>query len=99
MDELKTMVEGIKKQIEEATENNDYRYFDDILDIEYFIGGNKDFRGVELTLTYGGPNIFVNTKTKEVKGYWGCSEYKRYISDEACNFIDSIFEEYITTII
>ena len=98
MDELKTMVDGIKKDIEEATENNDYRYFDDVLDIEYFIGGNKDFRGVELTLTYGGQNIFVNTKTKEVKGCWG-NNYSIYISDEACNFIDSIFEEYITTII
>lgn len=98
MNELKEMVEGIKKDIEEATENNDYRYFDDVLDIEYFIGGNKDFRGVELTLTYGSPNIFVNTKTKEVKGYWG-NNYSVYISDEACNFIDSIFEEYLTAII
>lgn len=98
MDELKTMVKGIKKQIEEATKNNDYRYFDDVLDVEYFIGGNKDFRGVELTLTYGGPNIFVNTKTKEVTGYWGNS-YSVYISDEACNFIDNIFEEYLTAII
>lgn len=98
MDELKTMVESIKKQIEEATENNDYRYFDDILDIEYFVGGEGDLRGVEIALTLGGPNIFVNTKTKEVKGYWG-NNYSVYISDEVCNFIDSIFEEYLTAII
>ena len=99
MDELKTMVESIRKQIEEATKNKDYRYFDDILDIEYFVGGDGNLRGVEIALTLGGPNIFVNTKTKEVKGYWGYSEYKIYISYEACDFIDSIFEEYLTAII
>lgn len=98
MDELKTMVEGIKKQIEEATKNNDYRYFDDVLDIEYFVGGDGNLRGVEIAVMLGGPNIFVNTKTKEVKGCWG-NNYSVYISDEACNFIDSIFEEYLTAII
>lgn len=98
MDELKTMVEGIKKQIEEATKNNDYRYFDDVLDIEYFVGGDGNLRGVKIAVMLGGPNIFVNTKTKEVKGCWG-NNYSVYISDEACNFIDSIFEEYLTAII
>ena len=98
MDELKTMVEGIKKQIEEATKNNDYRYFDDVLDIEYFVGGDGNLRGVEIAVMLGGPNIFVNTKTKEVKGCCG-NNYSVYISDEACNFIDSIFEEYLTAII
>lgn len=70
----------------------------DVLDIEYFVGGDGNLRGVEIAVMLGGPNIFVNTKTKEVKGCWG-NNYSVYISDETCNFIDSIFEEYLTAII
>ena len=48
-------------------------YFDDALDFEITIGRQGDFKAVNLTVAWGGPNIYVCSRGT-VKGYWGGDE-------------------------
>lgn len=45
-------------------------YVDGALDIVYHVRGRYDVIGAELLLAYGGPNIFLDTRDKVIKGYW-----------------------------
>ena len=66
---------------------------DNIYDVEYTIGSNKEYRGVRIMVACGGPNIYINTNTKDVELYWW-SESARYpMSSDVVNMIDSIYEE------
>ena len=40
-------------------------------DIRYLVDREKRFMGAEIMVAGGGPNIWVNTYTKQVEGYWG----------------------------
>ena len=70
-----------------------YSYFDDALDIEYTISGNMDFLGARIAVTLGGPNIYINTRTGYVEGYWGTDKAEAWIPSEVCDEINTIFED------
>jgi hypothetical protein len=40
-------------------------------DIRYYVDSRKEYLGAEVMVAGGGPNIWVNTYTKQVEGYWG----------------------------
>ena len=82
-----------REQMEENGEAYDlYSYFDDALDIEYTISGNMDFLGARIAVTLGGPNIYINTRTGYVEGYWGTDKAEAWIPSEVCDEINAIFE-------
>jgi len=58
-------------------------YVFEALDIEYYIGSDGECRGTRLLVAFGGPNIWVDTKTNRVEGHWWGDSY-------ACTFDDSI---------
>lgn len=46
-------------------------WLDDALDITYMVSSDGEYRGAEVLVTFGGPNIYVNTLDYKVRGYWG----------------------------
>ena len=83
-----------REEMEENGEACDlYSYFSDALDIEYTISGNMDFLGARIAVTLGGPNIYINTRTGYVEGYWGTDKAEAWIPSEVCDEINAIFEE------
>ena len=70
-----------------------WEWSEDILDIEYIIGGNMSYRGVELAVTLGGPNVYVNTRDGVIKGFWGSDRETVYITKDVINAIDNVFED------
>ena len=48
-----------------------YDYLDDVLDIMYIVGSDGTYYGAEILVTFGGPNIYVETRDNTVRGYWG----------------------------
>lgn len=70
-----------------------YDYFDDVFDIEYRIGSDKEYRSVCVMVACGGPNIYINTATKNVELYWWTDEASYPLSYEAVEQIDNYFEE------
>lgn len=70
-----------------------YDYFSDVYDIEYRIGGNGEFRSVRLMVACGGPNIYVDTGLQSVELYWWSDRASYGLTSDACDQIDSEFEE------
>lgn len=68
-------------------------YFDDCYDIEYTIGSDLAFRGVRIMVACGGPNIYINTSYKRVELYWWTESVSAYMSKEAVDAINEVFEE------
>ena len=66
---------------------------DDVYDVEYTIGREKDYRGVRLMVACGGPNIYLNTNTNDVELYWWNESARYPMSSDVINVIDSIYEE------
>lgn len=68
-------------------------YFEDVLDIEYIVGSDKEYRHVCLLVAYGGPNIYINTRTRQVELYWWNESATCGILRDTAIEIDEYFEE------
>jgi hypothetical protein len=78
-----------KQEAEDYLENHEgvavsaYDYLSDVLDIEYIVNGQKEYLGARVLVAFGGPNIWINTRTQQVEGYWwGSQSIWGYSSDE-----------------
>ena len=48
-----------------------FDYLQDALDIEYIVASDKKtLLGARVLVAFGGPNIWVNTRTNTVEGHW-----------------------------
>lgn len=91
--QLKEQVEHIARNIEEGTwegfepseeypEPDAYEYLSDALDIQYIVSGKREYIGARVLVAFGGPNIWINTQTKTVEGYWwGSKAFASYSQD------------------
>ena len=66
---------------------------DDVYDVEYTIGSEKDYRSVRIMIACGGPNIYINTKSGDVELYWANKSASYPMSKDVIDYIDSVFEE------
>ena len=70
------------------------RYFEDVLDVEFRVDTQLRYKSAVITLACGGPGIFFDTASGEVRGYWGFSDAETaYVSPYYKNSIDEYFEE------
>ena len=62
---------------------NAFDYLSDALDIEYVRDSQGNYRGAIVLVAFGGPNIWIDTRWKEVRGaWWGDSCTVPYHRDE-----------------
>lgn len=47
-----------------------FDWLEDALDIQYIVTGKGEYLGARILVAFGGPNIWVNTQEKTVKGNW-----------------------------
>lgn len=71
-----------------------YDWAEDILDIEYRCGRDKEYRSCCIMVAYGGPNIYVDTAEKEVQLYWWTDRASYLISNDVAEALDDWAEEY-----
>ena len=57
-------------------------YIEDILDVEYIFGGDKQYLGARILVCFGGPNVWVDTRNNRVEGCWWGDYYSQSFSDE-----------------
>jgi hypothetical protein len=58
------------RDIESEGEFSAFDYLQDALDIEYIVNGKGEYLGARVLVAFGGPNIWVNTRTGTVEGHW-----------------------------
>ena len=54
----------------ETTPMSAYDYLNDVLNIEYRVNGKAEYLSGEVLVAFGGPNIWIDTKTNTVNGAW-----------------------------
>jgi hypothetical protein len=98
-DTIEKIVEGTYVPDKEWSDENEdseytlYDYFEDALDIEFRISSRKELQSVEICVTCGGPNIYIDTKTKAVELYWGNTHCDMPLSRAATEVINGYAEE------
>ncbi len=53
-----------------------------------------DYYGAEICVAWGGPNIYINTRTSYIEGYWGFDEVKVPLGYETRDKIDDVIEDW-----
>lgn len=64
-------------------------YLQDALDIEYIVNSKREYLGARVLVAFGGPNIWINTRTKLVEGYWW-GEYAKASFDDGIGLDDAL---------
>lgn len=104
MTENKKYLEGIRAELEaiyngEATNEEGetasfYDYISDCLDFEYVINSNKEYKSCKIWVTLGGPNVWIDTDTHEIKLACGTDRESIWLPSEICEEIDEVMSEF-----
>lgn len=80
MSDVKANVEHIIQTLQDGPDLSDlnddgeyltaFDYLQDALDIEYIVNSKGEYLGARVLVAFGGPNIWINTRTKQVEGHW-----------------------------
>ena len=101
MSDLKEHVQSIARRISEADfdlnddgeELSAFDYLQSALDIEYIVNSKREYLGARVLVAFGGPNIWVNTRTGTVEGHcWGDSATASFT--DAIGLDDALSELY-----
>ena len=79
-EQLRRMVRNVADEITSG-EGSAHDWMDHTYDYRYLIAADKSFLGAEILVAGGGPTIWVDTFTKEVRGYWGTDRVQWYYQD------------------
>ena len=105
MEDNKKMLEAIREELEaiyNGEQINDdgeqVTFWDyisnDVLDFNYIINADKSYKACSLLITFGGPNIYINTWDQEIQLFWAGDHETLWLPSEICNEIDAVMEEY-----
>ena len=81
------------RDIENEGEFSAFDYLQDALDIEYIVNSKREFLGARVLVAFGGPNIWVNTRTNTVEGAWW-EDRSSAIFTDALGLNDALEELY-----
>jgi predicted RNA-binding Zn-ribbon protein involved in translation (DUF1610 family) len=72
-----------------------YDYFtDSVLDVEWRIGSDRQYRSVKIMVAYGGPNIYIDTAARAVQLYWWTDRAEYPIDPDTVEAINEWAEEW-----
>lgn len=79
------------RDIENDGEFSAFDYLQDALDIEYIVNSKGEYLGARVLVAFGGPNIWINTRTKTVEGSWWSDRAEASFQDNIG--LDDVLEE------
>lgn len=79
---------------EDFEELSIYDYMDDILDIDFTVNRYKEYQSCSICIGWGGPNIYIDTDSAEVKLYWGSTRESYAFYYKTNDAINDWAEEY-----
>lgn len=67
---VQTIEKGEYEPNDEDSGCSGYDYLSDALEFEWILNNDKTLKGARILVSFGGPNIWINTVTEQVEGYW-----------------------------
>jgi len=76
-------LDSVEREDEGQYPMDGLEYLSDALAIEYIVNGNREVLGARILVAFGGPNIWINTRSQTVEGYWWQDKFiESYSRDE-----------------
>ncbi len=69
-------------------------YFADLLDIDFVIDRNKEYKACRILVAFGGPNIYIDTLSRNVELYWWNERASYPLDPDAVAAVDDWAAEY-----
>ena len=79
-EQLRRMCKNIAEEITEGKKDPAIWMYD-VYDVEWITHNAHTYKAARLLVAGGGPNIWVNTQTEMVEGYWGADEISWHFQD------------------
>ena len=79
-EQLRRMCKDIAEEITEGKKDPAIWMYD-VYDVEWITHNDHSYKAARLMVAGGGPNIWVNTQTEMVEGYWGADEISWHFQD------------------
>ena len=79
-EQLRRMCKDIAEEISEGKKDPAIWMYD-VYDIDWITHNDHSYKAARLMVAGGGPNIWVNTQTEMVEGYWGADEISWHFQD------------------
>lgn len=71
-------------------------YFGDLLDIDFIVTSELEYKAARICIAWGGPSIYVDTRALEVQFYWwneyASATFARYVGDCIDEFASELYE-------
>ena len=67
---VETIETGEYEPVDEDMGCCGFDYLSDALDFEWILNSDGTLKGARILVAFGGPNIWINTVTEQVNGYW-----------------------------
>lgn len=93
MDNIKEYVSKLADDLNEMSEEEIIEEIDEALDIEVTCTLSGGYKGACIAITLGGPNVYIDTNSGMLEGYWGSQEWKQYLDDDIIKAVDDYIEE------
>lgn len=68
-------------------------YLSDVLDIQYIVTGDRQYRAARILIAFGGPTAWINTLTGQVEAAWWSETVYRDLPREFIDELDNALEE------
>lgn len=94
MKNITNLLIATKKALSKAVATNNVSFFNNVLNhkTNYFIDDNIKYSAVEITTSTGKINIYINTKTGFIKGFWDENKCKIKLEQSEINFINEFYK-------
>ena len=68
-------------------------YLSDVLDIQYVVTGDRQYRGARVCIAFGGPTAWINTMTSQLEVAWWSEPVYRNLPGDFIDGLDDALEE------
>lgn len=98
-DKFKCPYCGEVHEIEDFEQLSLYDYFDgDVLDIDFTVNYQKEYKAVRICVAWGGPSIYIDTLSGNVELYWWTERASYRMRSDVIDALDEWAEEYYNAI-
>ena len=89
------MEEAVEQGVEEdnIVPASGIDYLSDVLDIQYIVSGDRQYRAARILIAFGGPTAWINTLTGQVEAAWWSETVYRDLPREFVDELDNALEE------
>lgn len=86
----KTLTDGFGDELNgDGEEYSALDYLTDALDINWILNNDRTYKAARVLVAFGGPNIWVDTNTNTVEGYWW-GDYAKASFDDGIGLDDAL---------